>query len=85
MDGIHGFLKFNLMYFQKLFYEYERLYVSKIKDSKQIYPVSANIYLHTPYKIILLTILLKRVDNTWIKEHAIIFVLKFKSLLKIYN
>ena len=47
MDGIHGFLKFNLMYFQKLFYEYERLYVSKIKDSKQIYPLSANIYLHT--------------------------------------
>ena len=39
------------------------LYVSKIKDSQQICPLSANICLHKPYKIILLTILLKRVDN----------------------
>jgi hypothetical protein len=59
-----GFLKFNLMYFQRLFYEYGRLYVSKIKDSQQICPLSANIYLHKPYEIILLTILLKRVDKT---------------------
>jgi len=62
------------MYFQRLFYEYERLYVSKIKDSQQICPLSANIYLHKPYKIILLTILLKRVDKTWSKQHAILFL-----------
>ena len=52
------------MYFQRLFYEYGRIYVSKIKDSQQICPLSANIYLHKPYKIIFLTILLKRVDKT---------------------
>ena len=64
------------MYFQRLFYEYRRLYVSEIKDSQQICPLSANIYLHKPYKIILFTILLKRVDKTWIKQHAIIFCSK---------
>ena len=31
------FLKFILMYFQRLFYEYGRVYVSKIKDSQKIY------------------------------------------------
>ena len=35
--------------------------VSKIKDSQKICPLSANIYLHKPYKIVLLTIL------EWIK------------------
>ena len=38
------FLKSNLMYFQRLFYEYGRLYVSEIKDSQQICPLSANEY-----------------------------------------
>ena len=65
------------MYFQRLFYEYGRLYVSKIKDSQQICPLSANIYLHKPQKIILLTILLKRVDHE-LNSTQLYFVLKFK-------
>ena len=72
------FLKFNLMYFQRLFYEYGRLYVSKIKDSQQIYPLSANIYLHKPYKIILLTISLKILDKHELNSTQLYFVLKFK-------
>ena len=39
------------------------VYVSKIKDSQQICPLSANMYSHKPYKIIVLTIFLKRVDK----------------------
>ena len=63
------------MYFQRLFYKYGRLYVSKIKDSEQISPLSANIYLHKPSKIILLTIFLKRVE---LNSTQLNFVLKFK-------